>query len=344
MARLDNRHVPHEIDLEAAEGAVEPVERVFGAEVHARLFGAAHGALTGPDDPEGVTPTEAELDELAPAAGEIEHLRSFARSLGAGPDLTVLTVDSYGAPSYGPLGKPEGIAFHTPENTDPTLAQAIATARWQAGSGNTSGGSYMGILGHNGQRPMSDPLGWTMVRSVPWNAAAGGLSTRRDDVWRPDRYPWLKSLLSAAAYADPNRYLQQIAISGRAAWWAAKLSTAAGRDEVRGALIALARWLKVLETAYSYDAVLTLHRHWQANRSDPAGLDFADLVLDEYAKLTPPEPRFSDVPFTHPHHAAIEWAAEMGISSGIGGGLFGPERAATRGELASFLHRALKAE
>lgn len=204
----------------------------------------------------------------------------------------VRTVDLYGAPSYGPLGRPiAGLIFHTPENVDPTLAQAIAVAKWQASSGNKSGGSYHGILGHDSAKyPHSymlscdDPEHWVMVRSVPWNTAAGGVTTNRDpSIWRPDRFPWIKQLVHAQAYADPNRFFHQIALSGKAAQYVQN-------GYPKGALIAVAQWVKILEKAYKYDAVLTLHRMWQTNRSDPGPLDFADLVLKEYRKLDAPAP------------------------------------------------------
>src|SRR5687768_3852835 len=131
--------------------------------------------------------------------------------------MAVVVVDAYGAPSYGPLKGVEGCVGHSPENVDPTLAQAIAIARWQATIANTSGGSYHGILGHDSAR-FSDPIAsclwpehWTMVRSVAWNQAAGGLMSGRDPaIWQPDRYPWIRELLSPAAFADPNAYLHQI--------------------------------------------------------------------------------------------------------------------------------------
>jgi len=199
------------------------------------------------------------------------------------------TIDQMGAPSYGPLGDPDGFVYHTPENGQPTLAAAIATARWQASSLNTSGGSYHGILGHDAERgPMADPDAWVMVRTVPWSQAAGGLSTRRDAVWAPDRFPWIRQLLSAAAFGDPNRFMLQLALGGNAAWWTSQLGT--NRAGVRGALISMARWTLRLEQLLDFDAVLTLHRHWQTNRTDPAGLNFADLVLDEYARITAPAP------------------------------------------------------
>lgn len=237
-----------------------------------------------------------EIIELAAASQRIRKLEpllgtelrplSLDRALGVDP--VVATVDAYGAPSYGPLhGKPAGVVFHTPENVDHTLAQAVAVARWQATTGNTSGGSYHGILGWDSARgPMSNPDAWVMVRSVPWNMAAGSLSSARDATWAPSRYSWIDAALHDAAYSNPNAWLHAISLSGKAAWWSSKLGTAAGIDEVRGALIAAARWVLVLERAYAYDALLTLHRHWQTTRSDPDGLGTADLIFDEYLKLT----------------------------------------------------------
>lgn len=195
-------------------------------------------------------------------------------------------IEQFGAPTYGRLKGHEGIVFHTPENGSVSIEAAVATARWQAGTGNTSGGSYHGILGYDDDLgPMSDPAAWVLVKTVPFGQIAGSISTRRDSIWQPERFPWLKELLSDAAYADPNSYLHALTPSGNAAWWSNRLSTDAGRKEVRGALIALARWVRRLERTFDYDAVLNLHRHWQTNRTDPDGLNFGDLVLDEYEQL-----------------------------------------------------------
>lgn len=196
-------------------------------------------------------------------------------------------IDLFGPPDYGSLKGNEGIVFHTPENAGITVSDAMATAKWQATSSNSSGGSYHGILGWDSNRgPASDPDAWVLVKTVPFGHIAGSISTNRDpSIWQPGRYPWIEQLLSPAAYADPNAYLHALCLSGRAAWWSDKLSTAAGRDEVRGAIIRLAQWVKRLESIYDYDALLTLHRHWQTNRTDPDGLNFKDLVLDEYDKL-----------------------------------------------------------
>ena len=220
--------------------------------------------------------------------------------------MAVTTVDSYGAPSYGPIGRPPaGVVYHTPEwGNSPSLEHAIACAKWQATSSNTSGGSYHGILGHDDVKYPHGPTGctvadhWTMVRSVPWDQAAGGLSTARDATWAPERYPWIKQLISPEAYSDPNRYFHQIALSGKASWYV-------NNGYPKGAVTRLAEWVKILEGAYKYDAVLTLHRFWQTNRSDPGPVTLADLVLAEYARLNAPAP----TPEPTPDYKAL-WEAE----------------------------------
>ncbi|MBA3403955.1 MAG: hypothetical protein H0U13_04580 [Gemmatimonadaceae bacterium] len=216
--------------------------------------------------------------------------------------MAATTFDQYGAPSYGALGKPPaGVVFHTPENADATLASAIAIAKWQAGSTNTSGGSYHGILGHDYAHAIPGCTvadHWTMVRSVPWNMAAGGLSGNHTSpanggAWDPGRYPWIAQLLGAAAYADPNRWLHQISLSGKAAWYVTN-------GYPPGALKRLAEWVLILEKAYGYDAVMTLHRMWQTNRSDPGPLDLGAKVMIEYNKLIAPTPAPAPVPAPTP--------------------------------------------
>lgn len=200
--------------------------------------------------------------------------------------MALQRIDQLGAPDYGALHGTEGVVIHTPENGDPSIEAAIATARWQATSGNSSGGSYHGILGHDADLgPMSDPDAWVLVKSVPFGRIAGSISTRRDAIWAPERYPWIAQLLSPAAYADPNAYLHALSLGGNAAWWSTQLGAAAGRDKVRGALVTAARWIRRWEQLFDYDAVVTLHRHWQTNRSDPDGLRTAELILDEYEAL-----------------------------------------------------------
>lgn len=219
----------------------------------------------------------------------------------------VKTVDQYGAPQYGALASAvAGMVFHSPEfGTTPTLANAIACAKWQATSGNTSGGSYHGIIGHSGSDDIAKCTTmdhWVMVRSVPWNRISGGLSTRRDSVWAPQRYPWIKQLVSAEAYADPNRFFHQIALSGRAAWYVQN-------GYPVGLLKALAAWVLLLEKAYHYNSVLTLHRMWQTNRTDPGPVDLGDRVMVYYnALVNPPKPAPTPEPKPEPKPDPLQTA------------------------------------
>jgi hypothetical protein len=49
--------------------------------------------------------------------------------------------------------------------------------------------------------------------------------------------------------------------------------------------------------------------------------------------------QFTDVPTNHTFHSDIDWLVDHGITTGYGGGLFGPEDNVTRGQMAAFLHR-----
>jgi len=49
--------------------------------------------------------------------------------------------------------------------------------------------------------------------------------------------------------------------------------------------------------------------------------------------------RFSDVPLNHPFYDDIEWAAENGITFGVGGGKFAPDQPTSRAQMVAFLHR-----
>ena len=49
--------------------------------------------------------------------------------------------------------------------------------------------------------------------------------------------------------------------------------------------------------------------------------------------------RFSDVPADHPDRIAIEWAAEVGLTVGVGEGRFGPDEAMTRFQALTFMER-----
>jgi uncharacterized protein YkwD len=52
-----------------------------------------------------------------------------------------------------------------------------------------------------------------------------------------------------------------------------------------------------------------------------------------------PNPRFSDVPTSHPFFTEIAWMAQSGVTKGYGDGTFGPSDRVTRGQMAAFMHR-----
>lgn len=51
---------------------------------------------------------------------------------------------------------------------------------------------------------------------------------------------------------------------------------------------------------------------------------------------------FTDVPADQYYHTAVLWAVGRGITNGTGGGLFSPDQTCTRGQIVTFLYRALK--
>ena len=53
---------------------------------------------------------------------------------------------------------------------------------------------------------------------------------------------------------------------------------------------------------------------------------------------------FSDVPADSYFAEAVAWAAANGVTTGIGGGLFGPNNDCTRGQIVTFLYRAYMSE
>ena len=48
---------------------------------------------------------------------------------------------------------------------------------------------------------------------------------------------------------------------------------------------------------------------------------------------------FADVPADSYYANAVAWAAENGVTNGIGGGLFGSDNNCTRGQIVTFLYR-----
>lgn len=180
--------------------------------------------------------------------------------------------------SFGRRKGSEGIVWHTTEGAGTRRQDAVATAVWQ----RTNPGSYNWLI----YDPATDPRG--LLLTVPYLEASGGLNPA-SAAWAPGRYPWLKQLLSPAAYADPNAYLLNVAFSGRTADLVAGLR--ADRADVVGMVDVAARLtLWVEREAWGADnQVFSGHLHWQTNRSDP-GQPLIDAILARYAELLKPAP------------------------------------------------------
>jgi len=223
-----------------------------------------------------------------------------------------------GPADYGKRKGTAGVIFHTtePATHDTTIAAALNTAKWQAGN---STGSYNFIVADSG-----------IVSTVPFTNSSGGVNPGSPS-YKPE--PWLKALLSPAAFADPNAYHVQISLQGRVDGFA--------RNGYPDKMVEWgAELILLVERTFGINAVVSGHQHWQTNRSDP-GQQYIDLVLERYQVMTT-KPSFSDVPPEHPFYADIEWAKANGISAGTGNGKYSPDRPVTRAEMAAFLHRASK--
>jgi hypothetical protein len=199
------------------------------------------------------------------------------------------TDDIYlGPATFGPRKGTEGLCWHTTEATSFSRAAAVGTANWQ----KTNPGSYNWIIYDGG-----------LLLTVPYLEASGGLNPA-SSAWAPGRYPWLKSLHSAAAYADPNAYLLNVAFSGRTA------DILAGKMPANMYVTAarLTRWME--QQAWGKDnAVFSGHMHWQSNRSDP-GQPTIDRILAEYAKLYDPP----TIPVPPPDYQALYIAEQAKVT------------------------------
>ncbi len=109
-------------------------------------------------------------------------------------------------------------------------------------------------------------------------------------------------------------------------------------------------YMDVAEESYYYDAILWAMENDIAKGTD--GISFspemtvtrAQAVTFLWRALGSPAPSgkvsFGDVPETAYYHDAVLWAAENGITSGTGEGMFSPDASCQRGQIVTFLYRA----
>lgn len=182
-----------------------------------------------------------------------------------------------GPDTFGARKGTAGIIWHTTEAPGFTRAAAVGTAEWQ----KSNPGSYNWIIYDANSAGSKGGL----LLTVPFLEASGGVNPA-SPAWAPERFPWLKSMLPAAAYADPNLYQLNVAFSGRTA------DILAGRmpPNMYETAARLTKWVE--EQAWGADnLVFSGHLNWQSNRSDP-GQPTIDRILAEYARLfqAPPAP------------------------------------------------------
>lgn len=109
-------------------------------------------------------------------------------------------------------------------------------------------------------------------------------------------------------------------------------------------------YMDVAEESYYSDAVLWAMENDIAKGTD--GISFSpEMIVTRAQAVTflwrawgSPAPSgkdsFGDVPETAYYHDAVLWAAENGITSGTGEGMFSPDASCQRGQIATFLYRA----
>jgi hypothetical protein len=119
----------------------------------------------------------------------------------------------------------------------------------------------------------ADAAGW------PADVAVGGISTRRDSIWRlnnpDDPLAARPRRLPLAAQRDPNKYLRQYAIAGRTA----DLVRDGYPPQLLAAGVAIVR--EDERRHPGADPVQTMHLEWQTNRSDP-GREWVPSLLAAY--------------------------------------------------------------
>ena len=179
-----------------------------------------------------------------------------------------------GPRTYGLRKGHEGVVLHTTEGSGPSRAAAVATAQMQSPGGSlyAGGGSYNFIIYDGG-----------VLLTVPFMESAGSLTLKRTNPpWAPK--PWLKDMLSPAAYSDPNAYLMAVCFSGKAADLAAGKYPANMIDSAAR----LIRWFEQQSWAPD-NAIVMGHADWQSDKSDP-GAGVVDRVLARYAEIVNPPP------------------------------------------------------
>lgn len=214
-----------------------------------------------------------------------------------------------GPRSWGTRPGTRGAILHTTEY--PTAGRADAErciadqSKRTATGGWAQPGSYGWILYDGGA-----------FLSVPYLEGAGGINPA-SSAWAPDRYPWLRQLLGAEAYADPTMWHLQLAISGRAVDLLAALQL--GRSWMHRIIDNAARiitWAELQPWAAD-NLVVSGHLHWQANRSDP-GQPIIDAIVARCLELSRADQTPAPAPTPPPDYRALYEAEVAKVTDLVG--------------------------
>jgi len=200
-----------------------------------------------------------------------------------------------GPASFGPRKGTVAIIWHTTEAASFTRTAAVGTAEWQ----KSNPGSYNWII----YDAKSTGAKGGALLTVPYREASGGVNPA-SPAWAPERFPWLKQVLPAAAYSDPNAYQLNVAFSGRTAdILAGKMPLNMYETAAR-----LTKWVE--DQTWGVDnLIFSGHLHWQSNRSDP-GQPTIDKILAEYQRIFNPVP----VPTPPPDYKALYVAEQAKVA------------------------------
>ena len=80
---------------------------------------------------------------------------------------------------------------------------------------------------------------------------------------------------------------------------------------------------------------------WKAIDIDPDNDELSKATIHYNSKKPSVNTGFTDVPSTADYAQAVQWAVEQGVTSGTSATTFSPDSVCTRGQIVTFLHRAL---
>lgn len=80
---------------------------------------------------------------------------------------------------------------------------------------------------------------------------------------------------------------------------------------------------------------------WKAINAERPDEELLKATIHYNSKMPGVDTGFTDVPSTADYAQAVKWAVDNGVTSGISATTFSPDSVCTRGQIVTFLHRAL---